>query len=83
MTIKELITQLQKFPDTAEVEIFHDEYCGGGDSERFDAPAVFVDSNLTVVYLTAIYYGNYLRGTLPHDDTLLSMAEFDELMGAK
>lgn len=83
MTIKELITQLQKLPDTAEVSIFHDKYSGGGDSEQFDDPAIFVNEELTSVFLTPEYYGDYLVGTLRRSHVLMNIAELDDMMGAK
>ena len=80
MTIKDLIAQLSKFPDDADVEIFHDEYCGGGDSERFDDPAIFVNAELTAVYLTPQHYGDYLKAQFSRAVNLLSVSELDEVM---
>lgn len=51
MNIKQLINLLSQLPDDTEVEVYHNQYCGGGDEERFDEPAVRIDTNLRVVYI--------------------------------
>lgn len=72
MKVSTLLAQLKELSPDDEIELFHEQYCGGGDEARFDEPVLLMGVG-GGLYLTVSWLVDNLKYEI--DGEVVSVAE--------